>query len=184
MDELYRTGMLALLIALLLAAQPAISVNETQNVTASVTVNEYISVTLSNVPIEFGSVNPGSTQQADDGAANDWNGDSLINGFPLQITVDSITNVNTNISLNGSDFTGPATFGVGNLSFANDTTSYTTAMQKTFSSGNPPYADWVNIPAPGGGAAQTRNAYFWITIPPGQTAGSYQSSVYVKVETA
>ncbi|GBE17600.1 hypothetical protein BMS3Abin16_00184 [archaeon BMS3Abin16] len=163
-------SVLAVLFVLFASVQPVVSVDDTQATTASVTVNEYISVTLAGVPIAFGSLNPGVT-------------DSAATSNPTTITVDSVTNVATNISLNGSIFTGPTTFGVGNLSFANDTTSTQTDMTTVFSSGLP-YSNWVNIPAPGGGASETRNAYFWIDIPSGQTAGGYSSDVFVRVEKA
>jgi len=164
-------GVLAVLFALFVFAQPVVSVDDTQATTATVTVNEYISVTLANVPIAFGNLNPGVT-------------DSAATANPTTITVDSITNVNTNISLNGSDFTGPGTIGVGNLSYSNGSVAATaTDMVTAFSSG-PPYSDWVDIPAPGGGSAETRNAYFWIDIPSGQTSGGYTSDVFVRVETA
>jgi hypothetical protein len=167
-------GMTVVLAALFTSVQPVLSQTNETATTASVTVNKYISVTLSNVPIQFGSVDAGSTN----------NPATVGNGYPMTIQIDSVTNVNTNISVNGSDFSGPGTFGVGNLSFSNSSSvSTATNMQSVFSSG-PPYSNWVNIVAPAGGAAKTADAYFWVSIPSGQIAGSYSSTVYVRVEEA
>lgn len=123
-----------------------------------------IDVTLSNVPVDFGSVSAGSSNQP-----------ALL---PLNVTIQSTTNVNVNLTLNGSDFTYLAySFGVGNLSYSNSSAGTKINMATSFPP--PPFANWVNIPKL---ATTNRSIYFWISIPAGQEAGAYSSNVSVRVE--
>lgn len=163
-------GSMAVLMLLFLSLQ-TVAVEVEQATTASVTVNEYISVTLSNAPILFGSLNPGVVDQT----AN------VGNGYPMTVQVDSVTNVVTNLSLRGTDFTGAGTFGVGNLSFSNSSSAATATDMATTYAGPAIYSNFDAIPAPLGGPAQTRDVYFWIDVPSGQTAGAYASDVYINV---
>lgn len=123
-----------------------------------------IDVTLSNVPVNFGDVSQGSSNQSAT--------------LPLNVTIQSTTNVNVNLTLNGSDFTtGIYSFGVGNLSYSNSSSGVKTSMTASFSL--PLYADLVNITKQ---ATTNRSIYFWISIPNVQTAGVYSSNINVRVE--
>jgi hypothetical protein len=130
-----------------------------------------IDVTLHSVPIDFGNLDPGVSYSPALGGA----------GYPMVVTIESTTNVDTNLTLKGTDFTaGAFSFSIGNLSYSNATAGAKTNMASGYPA-SPPYADWINIPAPGGGPAVNRSVYFWVSIPIGQTAGTYNSTVTVKV---
>lgn len=133
-------------------------------VNLSLTPIEIIDVTLSNDPVEFGNVSPGIVNQP---------------AFrPLNITIESTTDVEVNLTLSGTDFTsGAYSFGVGNLSYSNSSGGTKTSMTASFPL--PPYADWVNITR---GEPTNRSIYFWLNIPAGQWAGGYSNSINVRVE--
>ncbi len=125
---------------------------------------ETIDVTLSNVPVNFGNVSAGSSNQP-----------ALL---PLNVTIQNTTNVNVNLTLNGSSFTyGAYSFGVGNMTYSNSSAGTKTSMTASFPL--PPYADWINIAQL---VATNRSIYLWISIPPGQSAGAYSSTITVLVE--
>lgn len=125
---------------------------------------ETIDMTLSNVPVNFGNISSNISNQ------------SAI--LPLNVTIHSTTNVNVNLTLNGSDFmAGIYSFGVGNLSYSNSSSGTITRMSAVFPL--PPYADWVNITKQ---ATINRSLYFWISIPKEQNAGVYSSNINIRVE--
>lgn len=176
MKELKLFGAIGLLVAILVVLLSSVNTitaqvqNETQT-TAQVQVNEFISVTLQGVPIDFGSLNPGTVNQPA-GASN---------GFPMNVSIEPETNVITNMSLRATDFTGAGTIGVGNMSFSNSSSVSTATQMSTSYQGDAIYSNFDAIPQPSG-SAEIREVYFWITIPAGQTAGSYTSNVYIKVQ--
>lgn len=123
-----------------------------------------IDVTLTNVPVDFGSIFAGVKNQS-----------GLL---PLNVTIESTTNVNVNLTMNGTDFiSGIYNFGVGNLTYSNSSTGTITYMATSFPL--PPYINWVNISKQ---VITNRSIYFWLTIPGGQESGSYSSDVNVRVE--
>jgi hypothetical protein len=125
---------------------------------------ETIDVTLSNVPVNFSNVLAGSLNQS-----------ALL---PLIVTIQNTTNVNVNLTLNGSSFAaGTYSFGVGNMTYSNSSTGAKTSMTASFPL--PPYADWINIAQL---VTTNRSIYLWISIPPGQPAGAYSSTINVLVE--
>ncbi|RLG19127.1 hypothetical protein DRN63_00285 [Nanoarchaeota archaeon] len=133
---------------------------------ASVTVNEFISATLFNVPIQFGNLNPGTTNQE---ATNN----------PLEVQVGGETNVNYNITLNGtSDFVNDTnTFSISNLEFNTtslDWTSYELNVEKTA---------YANQPAPAG-TPVNNSIWHRISVPAGQIAGTYTANITVTVKKA
>ncbi len=135
----------------------------TSTVTWNITVPEIIDVTLSG-PVDFSSVNAGSSNQP-----------SLV---PLNATIQSTTNVNVNLTVNGSDFAyGAYVFGVGNLTYSNSSTETKTSMTNSFPL--PPYADWINIPKL---VTTNRSIYLWINIPNAQPAGAYNSTINVQAQ--
>jgi hypothetical protein len=138
-----------------------------QTTSASVTVNQYISATLSNIPINFGSLDPGTSNQA---ATNN----------PLKITVGAETNVQYNITLNGTTnfVSGGNSFSIGNLTF-NSTevptlTSYELNVEKNA---------YTNEPCPCGTAAEN-DVWHYISVPVGQVAGSYSADIKITVKQA
>lgn len=158
-------GMLAM-FALLLQPGNAVT-NNTTGATATAIVSETISVTLSGT-LDFGSLNAGT------------NNNSLVT--PLNISIDTITNVATNISQNGTTFSdGGNTFAINNLRYSNASAApglaNSTTMAATFPL--PPFTNWVNITKPSSNTY--RDTYYWLSIPNGQVAGTYQASIYVNV---
>ncbi|MEE8402347.1 MAG: hypothetical protein V3R93_01195 [Candidatus Hydrothermarchaeaceae archaeon] len=145
--------------------------NATTYTDVSFTVVEVIDVTLYAVPIQFLSADPGGGSvyaQVD-------------NGYPMNVTIESTTNVPTNLTLKGDVkfTTGAYNFSIGNLTYTNESSGTYTDMTASYPS-TPPYADWLDIPAP---ATDTnRSVYFAISIPAGQEAGDYSATVTVKVE--
>ena len=85
--------------------------SDSDTTTASVTVNEFISITLSEgFPINFGSLNPGITN-------------SSASTNPSNITIGAETNVIYNITINATDHfnsTEEYIIGIGNLTFASN----------------------------------------------------------------
>lgn len=133
---------------------------------ASVTVQEYISATLFNVPIDFGSLNPGTVNQ---NATNN----------PMKVQVGGETNVNYNITLNGtSDFiSGTNSFSISNLSF--NTTQYTTLTPYELNVEKLAYSNRAPT-----GAPVNESIWHFISVPPGQIAGAYTASITVVVKKA
>jgi len=174
MKEIYASIMILIIALIFLGFKDQITTGiaritgftEWSDVTqASVTVNEFISATLFNVPIQFGSLNPGNTSEA-------------INN-PLIVQVGGETNVNYNITLNGtSNFTSTTSnFSISYLQF-NTTekgwTNYTLNVEKTA---------YENEPAPLG-TSVNKNIWHRVGIPPGTIAGTYTANITVTVKKA
>lgn len=124
---------------------------------------ETIDVTLTGVPIDFGNVSSGGFTYP---------------SLPLNVTIQSTTNVNVNLTLSASDFSdGVYSFGVSNLSYSNSSGGSRTNMTATFSL--PPYENWINMAKR---VNQERPIYFWLSIPVGQDPGTYGSNITVMVE--
>ncbi len=139
--------------------------NATQT-TASVTVNEFISLTLQEgFPIQFGSLDPGVT-----------NSSATTN--PSNLTIGEETNVEFNITLNAtSNFESQSTgqsFGVGNMSFAS-----TNATQTDFVLNNELKAYyWQSCPC---GNQVNKSIWLYLDIPAGQRAANdYQANLTIK----
>lgn len=133
---------------------------------ATVTVLEYISATLFNVPIQFGDLNPGAS------------GQMAINN-PMQIQIGGETNVQYNITLEGtSDFTsGSYTFSISNLEFNTTTTTWTQYGLNVEKNA------YVNLPPPGG-VPVNQSVWHRISVPAGQVAGTYTANLLVRVKRA
>jgi len=159
------------LIALMLFA-PAMAFAadyEEESTTSSVTVSTVVDITLSNVPIAWGTLAP-STE----------NSLALTNqGNPATLKVESTTNVKVDIYIRGTDWSDGAghTITVSNAHYDNDniagganwttlTTSYATGPNQGF---------WENV-MPG----TYENSYWSINIPAGQWAATYTDNIYFK----
>lgn len=159
---------LLMVITLVLLAGFATSVSDEKTATASVEVNEYLSITVTDngaAGINFGSLNPGENDTPE--IAQNGTG-------AVTITNDSISNVDVNFYVKGNDFTGAGTLAASNVTY-NDSNSqtgeltlanaYGSALQSGVSPGN------------------SAGAWFWLDVPLGQTAGSYNSTFYFKGDT-
>lgn len=146
----------------------------TENVTtasATATIKETISVTLSYEPadtgIKFTNLDPGAVNQSADDHLN--------------VSIDYGTNVKTNITQKGDAtfLNGPDSFTIDNLRYSNLTLANSTKMSS--SDALPVFVDWENIPKPTGGDNQYRDTYYWLSVPAAQTAGTYTTNIYINV---
>lgn len=157
--------LISLLILTSIIVGVGIVMADTKATTATVSVNEWLSVTLSNVPIQFPSMNPGTISNATVGS-----------GFPLNATIGSESNVNANVSTkaDGANFTsGSKTFAVGNMSWSATEGGAYIAYSITD-------AKVCAGVSPGG----TCNAYHRLTVPSAQAAGNYSVGVTVTATKA
>ena len=151
------------LIALM--AVPAMAAEEVAK-TATVTVSEYISFTVTDpgdAGINFGSLDPGTTDSpevAQNGAG------------AVTLTVAAETNVNCNINTKGGgDFDDGAThtFGLDNAKWDIDSAvAGATAMTTTY----------ALITTSTAGSEETQEVWHWLTIPAAQYAASYNTTFY------
>lgn len=159
---------MALVMSLVLVGSVIGVVEETAPTTAGVTVNEFLSVTLSNDPVQFPGADPLETVNA-----------SVGTGFPLTLTIGSESNVNANVKTKGaaefctdyptcSGTGGEYKFAVGQMKWDDATTgpwtSYTTLDVSVCAS-----------VAPGSAC----NIYHQLTIPSAQAAGSYSTGITI-----
>ena len=133
------------------------------------TTLEYISFTVTDYGsdgIEFGIVDPGESDHP-----ADWGG-----GLgAVTITVGSETNVNVNVQLKGTDFTGPDTISISNVKY-NNTDSLTGANILTTT-----YITWYTV-TQFLGENNIVQVYFWITVPGGIPPGIYTSIFTYRAE--
>jgi hypothetical protein len=159
---------ISLILSLLLVSVFALPVaaQQEQSTTASVSVNEYISITLTDAGdpitgtgINFGSVNPGSTYGDVDQSS----------GTPaIKVNVGSETNVNVDIGIKGTTVTG---------TIALAEWKYSTDFAQTDIAGLT--VDYVGVYS-NVGAGSSNNFYHWITVPAGTIAGSNSITVSYK----
>ena len=157
--------LISLTLVLMLVAVMTTPVMAEDSKTASVTVNEYISFTVTDpgaAGINFGSLNQATTDNAevDQGVAG-----------AVTLTVAAETNVDCNIQTKGSgDFTdGTHNVALSNAKWDKDsgvagattiTTSYATIDTST------------------AGSAKSVDVWHWLTIPSGQYAATYTTTFY------
>lgn len=129
-------------------------------------VNETISSTVSNLPIEFGIIRPGLTERAKENE-----------GFPMKVKIDELTTTDVSLLLAGSDFFADSrSFGIGNLSYSDSPTGIRTRMDNVYR--EPPY-EWRNL-----SAGDEKEIYFWITVPTAQPPGTYTTTISVAISPA
>jgi hypothetical protein len=134
-----------------------------QSTSSSLTVSTVIDITLSHVPIAWGTLAPETT-----------NNPALSNqGSPATITVEQTTNVNVDIYIKGDDWTGPTTVAVDNCHYDIDstpggdnwtvlTTTYTTHI-------------FENVPP-----NTVKDTYWFLDVPVALPAGDYSNTIYFK----
>ncbi len=159
---------LAMMLVAVMAA-PAMAVSDT--VPASVTVSEYISFTVTDngaAGLDFGSLDPGDTDEAE--AAQDGAG-------AVTLVVAAETNVDCDINLKATDFTGPGTIAITNAKYGitnilDSATAFAAADT------------YYTLDTSTALAAKTVNVWHWLSIPSPQAAGSYSSTfTYQAVKT-
>ena len=150
------------IIVVLFAVGIAFATWDEATTTASVDVNQFLSVTItSGAPVAFGTLDEGDTNQQADNS-------------PLVATIGSETNVD-NIDVrtkaNAASFSGPATLAVSNMEWSD-------ALAGTYTDYTTSEADVCT----GLSADGTCNVYHRISIPNGQTSGSYSVGIIIKAE--
>ena len=132
---------------------------------------EVIDITVHEVPILFGNADPGTVNQSAQSG----------NGYPMIVTIEPTTTVNTNLTVKGLDnfSSGSNYFNIGNLTYSNSSTTGN-GIPMTSSYPEPPFDNWLNIPEPSG-TEINRSIYFWISVPTDQKPGTYTTTVYIKV---
>lgn len=140
------------------------------------TINTLVSIDLTQIPIDFGNTTiPVYNRSADNGTSSTalgYDGDGVVEGFPM--IVNNTGNVYVNISISGTDLVGLTqtsySIGVGNVTYDLDGTVATmTALTTTTTE----YAS--NVTSFGG----TQDTYFWIQIPQGLPSQFYQGNVTI-----
>lgn len=156
----------ALVLVAVMAAPSMVAAADEWPIGATVTVNEYISSTISGA-VDFGSLNPG---EADVPAL----GQGVTGAITL--TVNAETNVDCDITIAGSDdFSdgGANNFPLGNATWNDSNTPPGTAM-------NTVAALVGQFTTPG--AAADFNVWHWITIDNGQPAAAYGTDFLYTVD--
>ena len=171
------------LFSLVLVVGFVMAAAEQTSTGATVTVNEFLDITLSGaVPIAFGSHNPGTS----DNPANPSGGVPQA----VTITIESTTNVVTDTFLKGADWSSPAALDISEVLYDDDNqlfgtvdnstheTTETTLNPKnlatTYAAANNGFFE--NEACPCGGGATVKDVHFWLSIPAGQQAGAYTAT--------
>jgi len=178
-----KIGFLALVITSLVLVGVVIAVEV--STTAAVTVNEYISFTVTPCTggIDFGDLDPGTT----DAKAGCQSGAGVSQVAAIALSADAVTNVPLDVSVKGTDFL--ATYlPVTKVEYDDDgallvdpdtfTNVCNGALTKgTLSTGYVEYWSSVKNAA----AAWSCGLWYWIDIPSGYIpAGDYSSTFYVQ----
>jgi hypothetical protein len=159
-----------LIILMLFAPAMAFAADSSeQSTTSSVTVSTVVDITLSNVPIAWGTISPATENNLAQTNA----------GNPATLKVESTTNVKVDIYIKGTDWSDGAghTISVSNAHYDNDNIpggSMWTALTTSYATG-PNQGFWENV-MPG----TYENSYWFINIPSGQWASTYTNNVYFK----
>jgi len=83
--------------------------------------------------------------------------------------VGSETNVDVDIQVKGTDFSGPDTISIGNVKYdSDDNPSGASTLTDS-------YVTWYSVNK---NTSDVKQVYYWITIPPGKPGGDYTSTFY------
>ena len=131
----------------------------TSPTSATVTVNTFLSVTLTNTPVAFPNADPLETVNATVGS-----------GFSLNATIGAESNVNANVGTraDNANFGGAGTLPVSNMEWSTTTTF--------------PGTDYTTTNAQVCGAVTPGNncgIYHQLTIPSAQPAGAYNVGITI-----
>ena len=162
---------ISLVIALMLVAVlalPAMAANPSE-ITASVTVNVYISCTITDNGdggLDFGSLNPGDTDEAE--AAQDGAG-------AVTMVVAAETNVDCDINVKATDFTcSTYTIAITNAKYG---ITSTLGSATAFAAADTYYT----LDSSTALTAKTVDVWHWLDIPSVQEAGDYASTFTYQV---
>ncbi len=153
----------------------------------SATVSTYLACTWSNAALNItfnGTLNPGDTDQ---NATQNYNFSTpATNGSSYNVTVDSLSNVQANITVLGASLTSGANIlGVGNVTWDSNTTdSNSTLMAASGSIVLTTSYDTVNKVASNEPIGSTVWFRFWLDIPTVQLAGSYVGNYTMSCDQA
>jgi spore coat protein U-like protein len=163
MKKVFVSLTLALMLVAVMAA-PVMAAEESK--TASVTVTETISFTVTDAGaagINFGSLNQGTTDNPE--AAQNGAG-------AVTLAVGAETNVDCNVQIKASgDFSDGATHTIA-LSNAHWDTDNAVAGYTAMTT------DYATIGTSTAGTAYSQDVWHWLSIPGGQVAGTYTSTYY------
>lgn len=153
-------SMLVAITLLSVMVMPAMAAEEETSTTASVSVGEFVNITLGG-SINFGSITPPVTGQGATGQ---------VDGTPaITVTVEPETNVNVDISIKGAIATG--TLALSNWKYSSTFAGAKTALTGSY------FEVYDNV---GDG---TQAFYHWIDVPAGTTSGSHTVTVNYKAAT-
>lgn len=167
---------LAVFLALSLGFSGGGNLAATDVASATTSVNHFIDVSHIGT-INFGSVNPGSNYNP--------------NTTSFHLVLENTTNVDTNLSLKADAYfigstpqTSVYNFSTANMSYSSNsssagsvrfTTNYTTESLRTA-------LGWTSIKAPTTlGQARLIPVWFWIDIPTGQYAATYNATITLRI---
>ena len=160
MKRILISVLMALMLVTILAL-PAMAAEEETSTGASVTVGEFVNITLAG-SIDFGATPPDTTEKGATGQITD--------SPAITITVESETNVNVDISIKGAIATGDLA-----LSYW----LYSKDFAKTGITGlTVGYVEVYDNVGEG-----VHDFYHWITVPPDTTPGSHTVTVGYKAAT-
>lgn len=141
---------------------------EEEETSSSLTVGIWVDITLSKVPIAWGTLTSGTENNL---AQTD-------EGNPATVTVESTTNTDVDVYIKGTDWTYAAnTLGVDNCHYDNDATAggaKWTALSTSYAAG-PNQGFFEDV-----AAGQAKDSYWFINVPSGQAEGNYTNSIYFK----
>jgi hypothetical protein len=161
---------ISMMFSILFSAPIAFAADyEEEGTSSSLTVSTVVDITLSNVPIAWGTLAPNTENNLAQANA----------GNPATLKVESTTNVKVDIYIKGSDWSDGAghTISVGNAHYDNDSIpggANWTALTTSYATG-PNQGFWENV-MPG----TYENSYWFINIPAGQWAATYTNNIYFK----
>jgi len=168
------TGILISLMALVLANFAIGAVTDEESVAASVTVNTFISITLTdagNGGFAFGSLDPGTENEKE---ADQTDGAASVDPAAT-VTNDAISNVNADVKLKGTDFTSGDTLPITNVAYdddgAVDEGTDTGPLNQSSLTTSYPGSAFVTL-TPGSNV----DIWFWLDVPTSQAAGAYTST--------
>ena len=161
----------AVLIASIVFVAPMVFAADSmeQGTTSSVTVSTIVDITLSKVPIAWGTLSPSTENNL--ALADQEN--------PATLKVESDTNVKVDIYIKGTDWSDGAghTLSVSYCHYDNDNMAggagWATLLTSYATGPNQGY--WENV-MPG----TFENSYWFINIPTGQWTATYTNNIYFK----
>lgn len=171
----------ATLLLLTLAGYMLLGANVTADEArpSNVTVSAYVAISLSTnwSAIEFGNLNPNT---ADNNASH--NNDGAGGGTSYWVTVSNDSNMGADLCIWDSwplNSSGGDVIGNGNYTWDDDASQTGPALPGTAMTTTPTKTGVTNI-QPG-----NRDYFrFWLDIPPGQPAGTYSNTVYIRGVTS